>query len=238
MIGEISHPKKGSPQYEEEGDVSAKILKPIHFDYPIYQNYLKPKDFNSDRSDWMYVFGQYGMDEITLDRFLFLLNKGTGKNYHHDEETNEIKTKAHHKVIDHNFSVPDSECKTAKTRGKYQTFFRNSLILPNYRYTCAITGIQTPSLLTAAHIVPWAKNHDIRLDPQNGICLSKLVDKCFEDRLIYIDHNYKVQINTKIENDKKLLDYLRPFEGKKISLPVNKDQQPNIKFLEIHRDGI
>ncbi len=235
-IGEIFYPEKNSSQYSREGDICAKVINPIHFNYPIYEKHIKPKDFDSDRDDWMYIFGQYGMDEIKLDRFLFLLNKGTGQKYIFDDEENEIQINAHNKVIINDYSVPDSESKTTTTRGKWQRYFRNKLILPNYDYTCAITGIKTESLLTAAHILPWAKYKDIRIDPANGICLSKLVDKCFEDKLIHIDDEYKLRINSSIKSDKKLLDQLKMYEGKKILLPVNKDVYPNKDYLRIHRN--
>ena len=51
----------------------------------------------------MYMFGQYGMDEISLDKFLYLLNKGTGDIQEFDEEENDIGAKAHNKIFEHDF---------------------------------------------------------------------------------------------------------------------------------------
>ena len=235
-IDNIFFPERDSPHYQNEGDICAKISNPIHFNKPIYQSNIRPQNFGKEKRSWGHVFGQHGMDEVSLDTFLFLLNKGMGKNYSFDQEDNEIKIKAHNKVFNHDYSVPDSEVKTTSSRGKWQNVFRENLILPNYNFQCAITGIKTKSLLTAAHILRWADHADIRIDPRNGICLSKLVDKCFEDKLIYIDDDYKVRISEKAQNDGKLFSQLEPYEGKKIFLPSKEEYRPKKEYLRNHRE--
>ena len=229
-------PEKGSPQFQEDGDVCAIISKPIHFPNPIFQKNIKPKDLDGERDDWMYMFGQYGMDEIPLEKFIYLINKGTGSSFEFDDEENKISKEAHNKVFEHDFSVSNSEVKTTSSRGKWQSYFRKNIVLPNYEHRCAITGIDTQSLLTAAHILKWADYKDIRLDPQNGICLSQLVDKCFENNLIHIDDEYKLVINKEAKADKQLYKQLKEYEGKKIFLPKNKNAQPNKEYLKIHRE--
>ena len=47
---------------------------------------MKPKDLDGERDDWMHMFDQYGMDEIPLHKFLYLLNKGTGDIQEFDEK--------------------------------------------------------------------------------------------------------------------------------------------------------
>ena len=70
----------------------------------------------------------------------------------------------------------------------------------------------------------------------NGIWLSKLVDKYFEDYLIFIDQNYKVILSEEVKKDKNLFEELKKFEGKKISLPPNKDNYPNKEYLRLHME--
>ena len=82
----------------------------------------------------------------------------------------------------------------------------------------------------------WADHKDKRLDPQNGICLSKLVDKCFEDKLIFIDDEYKLKIKEEVKNDKELYQQLKKFENIKINLPKNKDSRPKKIYLQKHRE--
>lgn len=234
QIGAIKAVKKNEENFKE-GDVFAEIINPIIFSSNIVQSELNPKDFDSEKGNWMYTFGQYGMDEIPLSRFLFLLNKGTNNQPIFNEEENKIGIVAHNKIITHNYSVEDIECGTQKSRGHFQKIFREKIVLPNYQYKCAITGIETVSLLTAAHIIRWADDKNKRLDPQNGICLSKLVDKCFEDKLIIIDEEYKIRLSGKVQKDKKLFEELIKYEGKKLDLPQAKVNYPKKEYLKIHR---
>ncbi len=62
--------------------------------------------------------------------------------------------------------------------------FRKAL-LDAYQSTCPILGISNPDLLMASHIKPWnACTNQERLDPNNGILLSPLIDKLFDRGLI------------------------------------------------------
>ena len=236
-IGTIYAANAESKPDFKEGDVFANIIKPIEFENSIFQGELKPSDLDHEGKNWERYFQNYGIDEISLDKFLFILNKGTNKDIKFDPEENEIQIETRKKIFEHDYKVPNSRV-TAKSRGIYQRIFREKIILPNYEYRCAITGIKTKSCLTAAHILKWADYEEYRLDPQNGICLSKLVDICFERNLIYIDDTYRVNLRDKVKQDKKLYKELIKYEGKKIHLPTQKILHPNKKFLEIHRNKI
>lgn len=53
---------------------------------------------------------------------------------------------------------------------------------------CAVTGIDVPSLLRAAHIKPWCLSDDEeRLDAHNGLLLVANLDAAFDARLISFD---------------------------------------------------
>ena len=236
-IGNIYEADEESKPDFTEGDVFANIINPIEFENSIFQDELKPNDLDHKGKNWERYFQNYGIDEISLDKFLFILNKGTNKNQTFDLEENDIQVKVRKKIFQHEYKVKNSEV-TIKSRGIYQKIFRNKIILPNYEYRCAITGIKTRSCLTAAHILRWADYEEYRLDPQNGICLSKLVDICFENNLIFIDDEYRVNLSDKVKQDKKLYKELIKYEGKKIHLPTQKILHPNKKFLEIHRNKI
>lgn len=119
-----------------------------------------------------------------------------------------------------------------------QNVFR-SMILANYNSTCAITGIAIPELLVASHIVPWAENEQERLNPENGICLSSLYDKAFDQGLIAIDTDYSILLSKKLKEYSKCDFYGKHFvfiENKKISLP--EEHLPNKMFLKWHRDVV
>lgn len=87
-----------------------------------------------------------------------------------------------------------------------QCVFRQ-MVLANYATKCAITGIDIPGLLLASHIMPWSKNEEHRLNPENGICLSALYDKAFDKGLIGINQNYQVMLSTTLKKKKDLPFY-------------------------------
>lgn len=119
-----------------------------------------------------------------------------------------------------------------------QSFFRK-MVLVNYNYKCALTGIDLPELLVASHIIPWASNVDERLNPQNGICLSALFDKAFDRGLISFDNDYRVMFSNQIEmhiDDDYYGRYFLPVKNKVLCESVK--YLPNIHFLEWHRNNI
>jgi len=119
-----------------------------------------------------------------------------------------------------------------------QSVFRE-MVLANYSTKCAITGIDLPQLLLASHIIPWSKNEEHRLNPENGICLSALYDKAFDKGLISINNNYKVILSTSLKK-KSQMDFYQthfaPVENLKITEPMK--YLPKKEFLEYHMDTI
>ncbi len=79
-----------------------------------------------------------------------------------------------------------------------QNIFR-LMILANYNQQCALTGIDLPELLLASHIKHWSSCKEERLNPENGICLSALYNKSFDQGLIGFDSNYYVLLSSRIE---------------------------------------
>jgi len=119
-----------------------------------------------------------------------------------------------------------------------QSVFRQ-MVLANYTARCAITGIDIPELLLASHIVPWSKNENERLNPENGICLSALYDKAFDKGLIGINQNYQVVLSQQLKKKKDSPFYhshFAPIENLKITNPIK--YLPRKEFLEYHLDSI
>ena len=116
------------------------------------------------------------------------------------------------------------------------------MILANYGGRCAITGIDIPQLLLASHIIPWAdKTHKKeRLNPCNGICLSALYDKAFDQGLITISpDNYNIVLSSALRENETKEYYDKHFgciEGHKLMLPT--DYLPNRDFLAYHQKKI
>lgn len=119
-----------------------------------------------------------------------------------------------------------------------QSVFRQ-MVLTNYTTKCAITGIDIPELLLASHIVPWSKNENERLNPENGICLSALYDKAFDKGLIGINQNYQILLSQKLKKKKDspfFQSHFASIENLKISNPIK--YMPRIEFLEYHLDVV
>ena len=115
-----------------------------------------------------------------------------------------------------------------------QNFFRK-IILANYNYRCAISGVDISSVLIASHIKPWQVDKDNRLNPENGICLDAFYDKCFDRGLIGFDRNYSILFSDYLRKSYKkdyFKKYFESIEGKKINLPEK--FLPNPNFLEYH----
>lgn len=119
-----------------------------------------------------------------------------------------------------------------------QSVFRQ-MVLSNYNNKCAITGIDIPELLLASHIIPWSKNEEHRLNPENGICFSALYDKAFDKGLIGINTNHEIIFSDSIKKKKETEFYNRYFssiENEKII--VAQKYLPRKEFLEYHLDTI
>jgi predicted restriction endonuclease len=118
-----------------------------------------------------------------------------------------------------------------------QDFFRKA-VLSAYSYRCCISGLSTPKLLVASHIIPWRTDAANRLNPRNGLCLSMLHDKAFDTGIITIAGDMTVSVSRKYMNktdhffDLALLAY----DGKPIVL--SDKFRPDDEFLAYHREHV
>lgn len=124
-----------------------------------------------------------------------------------------------------------------KTRVNQNVFRR--IVLANYDGKCALTGIDMSELLVASHIIPWEKNEQERLNPENGICLSSLYDKAFDQGLISFTDDqhviFSVRLKANVGKD-YYAKYFLPVENATLIMP--RKYHINPQFLEWHRDCI
>lgn len=133
--------------------------------------------------------------------------------------------------------VGETRIRQVKTRIN-QNLFRQ-ITLANYDSKCALSSIDIPELLVASHIIPWAENKKERLNPENGICLSSLYDKAFDQGLISFDTDIKVIFSTRLLSNvgKKYFEtFFHPIYHR--PLAKAKKYAVNPIFLEWHRDCI
>jgi putative restriction endonuclease len=152
------------------------------------------------------------------------------------DETKELDFLARDKVRLIAPSGPTEIQTTVKAR-RGQQFFRQA-VLNAYDVRCCISGINVPDLLIASHIKPWGKFPNDRLNPRNGLCLSKLHDAAFDGGLITLDGSLKVVLSSRLRKffpQPALEQNFVPFEGQPIRLP-EKLAEPDAEFLRYHRE--
>jgi putative restriction endonuclease len=115
-----------------------------------------------------------------------------------------------------------------------QARFRKA-ILASYNATCCISGLQHEKLVIASHIVPWSEDKQNRLNPQNGLCLSALHDKAYDQGLITVMPDYTVRVSKTLANRSKdtfMTQTLLSFDKQPIRLPER--FKPTPEFLTSH----
>lgn len=112
--------------------------------------------------------------------------------------------------------------KEVVTRVRVNQHFFRSVILAGYQSRCAVCALPFPSLLVAAHIVPWSVDKAQRMNPRNGICLCSLHDRSFDRGLMSINRDYTIDLDPSILSDHDLpsvqANFIR-FQGCTVSMP-------------------
>ncbi len=119
-----------------------------------------------------------------------------------------------------------------------QNFFRRT-VLSAYESRCCVTGLATPSLLRAGHIVPWNAREATRLDPHNGLCLNALHDAAFDRGLMTLDEDMRVVYAKSLWKDDhtpEAVAMLRQFEGI-MCRPATRHTARG-EYLEWHRESV
>lgn len=134
------------------------------------------------------------------------------------------------------YDIPDSfERRYAVRESRvrlHQSSFRQA-VLNAYGNKCAMTGLPTPQLLDAAHIIPDSHDHG-EASIRNGVALSKLHHSAFDKNLIGIDGDFRIHVSRQVMNasDGPLLEQgIKELHGRLISIPKQKKWQPNRDFL-------
>ena len=115
-----------------------------------------------------------------------------------------------------------------------QSFFR-AAVMSSYNFRCCISGVQTPELVEACHIVDWSKNVQNRTNPRNGLCLNPFFHKAYDKLLISITPDFDIVIPDSLIESVDSIDtktYLSQLNGTKINLPDK--FLPQKDFLDRH----
>ena len=119
-----------------------------------------------------------------------------------------------------------------------QSFFRR-IVHRIYGGACCITGMRIPSMLDAAHIVPWSQDSAHRCNPRNGLLLTSLHHRAFDDGLLTIDSDFRVKVSPAVRDDGSPFAEaaMLQYDGKPIHRPMP-EYAPLQEFLERHRTKI
>lgn len=139
------------------------------------------------------------------------------------------------------FDIPDDftgETRRVLTEQRIkQNFFRRA-VLASYRGRCCMSGLAEPRLLVASHIVPWKDDRANRLNPSNGLCLSAIHDRAFDQGLISLSDDWKVILSEQLRrSDEPFVESVfKPLDGRMIELPHR--FVPDAAFLQRHRSAV
>ena len=118
-----------------------------------------------------------------------------------------------------------------------QQFFRRA-VLSSYGSMCCMTGISEPGLLIASHIKPWSVDKSNRLNPRNGLCLSALHDRAFDQGFLTVTQDFRVLVSpcvAKMGDNKFISMALRDLDRAPIMPP--KRFHPDPTFLAWHYEN-
>lgn len=118
-----------------------------------------------------------------------------------------------------------------------QHFFRRA-VLASYRGRCCMSGVAESRLLVASHIVPWSADPKNRLNPRNGLCLSAIHDRAFDQGLISLTDDFRVLVSEELRRRKEVFvkQTFGAIEGRAIELPER--FAPTLDFVGHHREAI
>jgi len=119
-----------------------------------------------------------------------------------------------------------------KARQK-QSVFRTK-VLNNFENQCCLSDTKEENLLIASHIVPWAERIQTRLDPGNGLCLSYVYDKLFDEGYFSVRNDLHVIVTTRMfELSRGIQNILESVDGRRIREP--RIYPISVDYLEYHR---
>ena len=148
-----------------------------------------------------------------------------------------IETKFDDLLLDIKELRGETKIREVKTRVNQNVF--RQIVVANYSGKCAISGIDLPELLFASHIIPWSKNEDERLNPENGICLSALYDRAFDKGLIAVNEKYEILVSDKLRKKKETEYYGKYFAALETqSLILPQRYLPKKEFIQYHLDVV
>ena len=102
-----------------------------------------------------------------------------------------------------------------------QSFFR-AAVMSAYNFKCCISGVNSPLLVEACHIVDWSEDPNNRTNPKNGLCMNPFFHKAYDKYLLAITPDLSIIVSQELfqsATDKIFFNYLKEINGRKILIP-------------------
>lgn len=149
-----------------------------------------------------------------------------------------IREPSHVEVAENETAYFVGETRAAIVEQRIKQHFFRRAVLSSYRGRCCMTGVTESRLLLASHIVPWSQDKANRLNPANGLCLSALHDRAFDQGLISVSAEYRVLLSASVATaDEPLMQHaFKALEARPIELPER--FLPDPAFLAWHREHV
>lgn len=220
------------------GSDLVEIKQPYLFSHHLMKQNLRTFDwtFRTFKGKWSNFFNMNGITQINQQDFIGLLQRQQAMVEQPELSAAEeaIAVKCYQAEKMEAYFIND-EARGVKTYNAVEKFFADKVKF-NYRYKSAVAGPAEEPDLVATRIVPWEVDEDIRLDPRNGICFTRILSQAFIDGYFSFNDRGHILISNVAAEDPETNKLLNKYKNRKIHM--NMEYSPNKKYLEYHRQHI
>lgn len=118
--------------------------------------------------------------------------------------------------------LPQGIERTAIIRQRVNQSFFRSAVMSAYNFKCCISGVNTPKLVEACHIVDWSEDPNNRTNPKNGLCMNSFFHKAYDKNLLAISPDLLIIVSEELfqsATEESFFNYLKEINGRKILTP-------------------
>lgn len=118
--------------------------------------------------------------------------------------------------------LPQGIERTAIIRQRVNQSFFRSAVMSAYNFKCCISGVNTPQLVEACHIVDWSEYPNNRTNPKNGLCMNSFFHKAYDKYLLAISPDLLIIVSEELfqsATEESFFNYLKEINGRKILTP-------------------
>ena len=213
------------------------IKNPYLFSHHLMKQNLRTFEwtFRKFKGKWSNFFNMNGITQINKEDFIGLLDRQQSMaptDLTAEEESIAVKCYQAEKM--EAYFINDN-AKGIPTKAAANKFFSDKVKF-NYHYKSALVANDDEEDLVATRIVPWDANQDIRLDPRNGICLTKLFSNAFTQGYFTFDDRGHMILSDIASDDPETNKILNKYQNRKIHM--NREYSPNKNYLQYHREHV